>query len=276
MAQFSRFSFTIFDNDIDNYDRIFEGLPELLGFLCHQKEQCPKTGKVHFQGYCETKTKRTLSGFIKWFHSMWPTAHIEPSRGSYKQNLDYCSKSDTSVPGSFHMEGTPMQQGKRSDISEVLQMIRDGSTIEQVIDEHPHMYDKIKHLETYRARINRGLRDVKVTYLWGPTGSGKTTWAWEYAQKNNKTIHFVSPTADGKTWHDGYDGQDIEVLDDIDLRNFPRTYLLRLFDRFPLLLNCKGSMTPALFTEVIVTSNYPLPTTDPALVRRFHNVIHLE
>lgn len=275
MSQFSRFSFTIFDKNIDYYDKVFEELTPPLTYICAQKEVCPSTGKVHFQGYFETKTKRRLSAMIKYFHQVWPTAHLEVSRGSAQQNRDYCSKSDSAVPESFYEEGKPMAQGKRADIADVLQRLKAGETVCDILEDHPHLFDKVKYLEQYRSKyVGTDLRDLTVFYLWGPAGAGKTKYVWDYCKKNNLQAHFATFTSQGDIWHDGYDDQQVEVLDDIDIRKLNRTYLLRILDRYPVRLNCKGTTVPAQYTTVFITSNFS-PPEDPAIVRRLTHVIHL-
>jgi len=108
-----------------------------------------------------------------------------------------------------------------------------------------------------------------VTVLWGPTGTGKTRRAWELGG-----VDAYPKIPNTKFW-DGYQGQKAVIIDefrgDISISN-----LLRWFDRYPVLVEIKGSSTVLLADTIILTSNldprawYPdidEPTRD-ALFRR--------
>lgn len=105
--------------------------------------------------------------------------------------------------------------------------------------------------------------------FWGRTGSGKSRRAWQEAgwdayPKDPRT----------KFW-DGYRGQEHVVVDEfrggIDV-----AHLLRWLDRYPVLVEIKGSSVPLTATKIWFTSNlhprdwYPALDEDTlnALMRR--------
>jgi len=101
------------------------------------------------------------------------------ANGSPDENIEYCSK-----PGGLnnHRYGTPGGQGKRSDIHEALE----STTIYTLMDNHPEIYCRYKSgLESIMARKEaqtyaawRERNELKVYWLWGPTGTGKTYTAF--------------------------------------------------------------------------------------------------
>lgn len=84
--------------------------------------------------------------------------------------------------------------------------------------------------------------------MWGPTGTGKSRKAWELGG-----IDAYPKIPSTKFW-DGYRGQTNVIIDefrgDIGISN-----ILRWFDRYPVLVEIKGSATVLNAVLIIVTSN---------------------
>lgn len=55
-------------------------------------------------------------------------------------------------------------------------------------------------------------------------------------------------------WWDGYEGQQLLILDDFT-GWIPMTQLLNVLDGYPMTLNVKNGRSMAAWTEVIITSN---------------------
>lgn len=80
----------------------FEGLlpfDEWVGvnYLVYQLEQCPDTGRLHFQGYLETARTVRL-GFVRRLNGL-EGAHFEHANGSPEQNKAYCTKQESRLDG---------------------------------------------------------------------------------------------------------------------------------------------------------------------------------
>lgn len=103
------FCFTI-NNPTEDDEQAIGDLSEddRVSYLIVGKET-GESGTPHFQGWVYFKAK------IRWsiVHALIPRAHLEASRGSPQQNIDYCSKD-----GDFTEYGSrPVQnQGRRTDI----------------------------------------------------------------------------------------------------------------------------------------------------------------
>lgn len=109
---------------------------------------------------------------------------------------------------------------------------------------------------------------------WGVTGSGKSRRAWDEA---GFAAYPKSPST--KFW-DGYTDQKSVVIDEFR-GEIGIGHLLRWLDRYPTLLEIKGSSVVSSFDTIWITSNLSpsdwYPTVDSAtldaLLRRM-NVVH--
>jgi len=71
-------------------------------YCVYQVEKCPKTNKLHYQGYLEFVGQKTW----KWVHKYLvglEKAHLEVRRGSQSDAIDYCKKSESRVSGPYEM-----------------------------------------------------------------------------------------------------------------------------------------------------------------------------
>ena len=96
-----------------------------------------------------------------------------------------------------------------------------------------------------------GFRSVSAWVLYGPTGVGKSRAA--FALGGDDAFSVTVPGKD--IWFDGYEGERTLIIDEF-AGQIRLQYLLRLLDGYPLQLPVKGGHAWALYTEVIITSNY--------------------
>lgn len=98
----------------------------------------------------------------------------------------------------------------------------------------------------------------QVSVFWGPTGTGKSKKAWEEAGLD------AYPKDPRTKFWDGYDSQDHVVIDEfrgaIDI-----SHLLRWFDRYPVLVEIKGSSRVLVAKRIWITSNLPVHDWFPEL-----------
>lgn len=101
--------------------------PTLMHYMTYQWEVCPKTKRIHLQGYVEFKTAQTFASMKDIFH---PTACLGGRWGTRDQARDYCHKPKSRFlasdkPIEF---GTWRVQGVRSDIVKLRDAVLDGLT----------------------------------------------------------------------------------------------------------------------------------------------------
>lgn len=225
-------------------------------YICFQGE-IGESGTKHLQGMCSFDRKLRI-GQVK---DMLGTSrvHLAIRRGTAEQARDYCKKqetSDSSVP--FEEHGTfEKGQGRRSDLLEVVTLVRGGKKESDVIESCPEQY--IKFHRGIRALIYAAgkPRDFKTIVHWyyGPTGTGKSRQAAERGAPNPYWKN------GDDFWWDGYEGQEVVIIDDYRAGMCQFNMLLRLFDRYPLQVPFKGGFVKFVAKHIYVTTPYDVKTT---------------
>lgn len=183
-------------------------------------------------------------------------------RGSPQQAFAYATKQDTRAPNTdpFTFGDQPSRgtgQGRRTDLLEVKAAIDNGATLLSVAEQFfPAFCANHRSFELYRNLKYRPTirNNLKVYWFYGPTGTGKSKKAHELALEHPTDVYFKQPES---IWFDGYDGQNILVLDDFRKNWMTFGFLLRVLDRNPVQIQRKGSSVYANWTTVFITA--PLP-----------------
>ncbi len=186
--------------------------------------------------------------------SIGARAHVEQRKGTASEAWEYCKKE-----GDFESFNDPAgNPGSRSDLSSAADAIRGGASLKDVASESPSVFIRYhRGLERFRQLYEpreRGGR-VRVCWLWGPTGTGKTRLACDVCPSA-----YIKPP--GKWW-DFYDGADTVILDDLRSDDFSFNFLLRLFDRYPLIVENKGGSFYMVAHKFIVTSPFSVEMMFP-------------
>lgn len=221
-------------------------------YVIYQRELCPDTAREHFQGYMEFNVQKRYTEIHAQLDGM-SNAHLEPRRGPQHAAIAYCSKEDTRIEGPW-IFGEPKNQGQRQDLDAVKADLDKGYTIKRIADEHFHTWVRYPAaLKQYR-RMNQGRRNwpMQLIFLIGPTGTGKTKEAMRLV--SGLPDHDVYFKDLGKWW-DEYDGQHTVVLDEFYGNWMPFSVLLRLCDRTPMSVECKGATVEFTSRRLIFTSN---------------------
>lgn len=92
---------------------------------------------------------------------------------------------------------------------------------------------RIKAAEAYYTRVllsEQGDRMMDVVYIYGDSGTGKTTYAKYIASRNGYSVHQWFISGSGDDFLDGYRGEPCVILDDVRGSSMPLTMLLKLTD----------------------------------------------
>ncbi len=254
---------------------------EEMEYLVYQ-EEISESGTYHFQGYCEfkkqcrmNKAKEILGG---------NDVHIERRMGTQKQAIEYCKEDAKRVAHTVPYEdGTPRAQGKRIDLEAFKDAVFGGASQRDLLDEHLGVIARHPKFYQTLTLMNRPVRtvDLGVTLLYGDTGLGKTRTVMD--EWGASPSLYVAPLSNGTMWLDGYDGHKVVLIDDFGgaTSHVSLCFMLRLLDRYPVLVPTKGGHTWWLPDEVFITTNI-LPKLwykwenraeqYKALARRFHQV----
>lgn len=257
-----------------SYDDSEPKFTPMMKYLVFQREKCPTTGKPHWQGYVEWVQPMEYKKMSEELELK--SVHYESRKGSPLQASEYCKKTDSrlSLPKEF---GTLSAQGTRSDINAIAQSIGKRK-YRDLIDENREVYVKFHRgfdrLHSLFALSK--MREVKVTYIWGEPGIGKSHSVWTPEMiKSYEEGDVYCATDNSQGWLDGYLEQRIIYFDDFD-GLWPLKDMLRLTDKYPCSGWVKGGKVNMLHTQVIFSSNKPPESyygADPAWLRRLENVI---
>jgi Putative viral replication protein/RNA helicase len=214
-------------------------------FMTWQEERAPTTGTHHYQGYLELKKRQKHGGVC----AIIPRAWFEPRKGTRKQAIAYVTKEDTRIRGPWEY-GASFGQGHRSDLNEAYTMIQAGASERQLMDHDFGMWARNYQAFIRAKRLLLPQRNfkTKVIVLYGETGSGKSRWCQETFPNA-----FWKPRGQ---WWCGYEQQEAVIIDDF-YGWIPYDSMLRLLDRYPLLVETKGGQEVFNSKTIILTSNIP-------------------
>lgn len=255
-------------------------LHDKMSYLVWGKET-GESGTPHIQGYCEFIDQ---VGFPTVKRLIGQTAHIEKRRGNPKQAAGYCKKGSCPCPdtcvyctdfkGDYEFffprtdtdpetwvlggeYGNISSQGKRTDISAPVDMLKDGATIRDVAMAFPEQH----------VKYHKGFRDLRalmlqprkldsmpeVIVLWGLTGTGKTRDA--YLKFWPEEPHYVWKPSNGNWW-DGYDGEKKIIIDEFR-GQMTWSDILGLLDRNEFRAPYKGGFVNIVADKFVITSPFP-------------------
>lgn len=234
------------DFDYENYYKTTSA-----EYILYGQEVCPKTGRVHHQGFIYFKNARkSKKGVAKQLDK----CHVEICKGSIDQNFDYCSKD-----GKITEIGRRPQQGKRTDLISIKNKIMEGkTTVDDICVENPiayHQYGRtLNKLEDIALRKKYRKWMTQCDWIWGPTGVGKSHIAMKkyYAEPENCYIY---PNDNG--WWDAYKGQETVIINEFR-GGIPYGELLELIDKWPKQVRRRNrEPVPFLAKKIIITSSLP-------------------
>lgn len=171
--------------------------------------------------------------------------HAEPTRSEAANS--YVWKEETAVEGTRFEFGKPrVNRGDRKDWDAIKSACRDGRLDDIPSDIYVRCYNAIKRISVDNLKPIAVERNVFV--FWGATGVGKSREAW-----NRAGLEAYPKDPRSKFW-DGYQNQRHIVIDEfrggIDI-----SHVLRWFDRYPVIVEVKGSSTVLAATSIWITSN---------------------
>ena len=266
-----RWVFTLNNPDLDPShdpnDRFWDNTPGSTSeeplvnveYLVCQLEEAPTTGTRHLQGFLILKERHTLL-WIKRHLDTRERAHWEVAKGTNQQCRAYCTKEESRVEGeeAFSLERgvfpAPAQVKKRDErlqeAAEELDVIKEGYKRPSEVPSMTLL--QCGFIPAYNALTADVLGpyrpNLRIFTLVGPPGTGKSYAIhhfWPTAGRcilGNSGIWFQNPTADCMVFEE-FHGQ------------IPLAKMLQFLDVYPMALEVKGGMRPAMYTTVVITSN---------------------
>lgn len=208
----------------------------------------------------------------------------------------YCSKGETRLAGPWYssdefkeriVSSKVSRQGARTDLALLRKRVMEGETVESLLMDPSTSFMLVNQnvvrwlaslYETVQStRWSRELRDIKVHYMWGKTGSGKSKYVWK---KFNPDEFYVAKMTSRNPF-DKYHFQHVLILEEFRSQT-PLSELLMMIDRYPYQVDCRYKNTWGAWDEVYILSNWPLDAQyrdsldcdREALERRITDCIH--
>lgn len=227
-----------------------------IQYFILQEERGHEEATLHWQGFLLLRERQTLSWLKRRINAR---AHWEVARATNEQARDYCRKADTYTGGLRKEYGelperAPVKKRdeRLQEAAEELDLVKEGYKRPRDIPSMTLM--QCGFLPAYKeltADVLGPYRpELKIITMVGPPASGKSFCI----QKNfpnhgrcicgNNGVWFQNPLADVMVFE--------EFCGQIMLQR-----MLQYLDPYPIALEVKGSMRPAMYTLVIITSNTP-------------------
>lgn len=227
-----------------------------IQYIIFQEERGEEEGTLHWQGFLILKERHTLSWLQK---NVDKRAHWSVADKCNEACVRYCSKEETYTGGLRFTRGELPQRAEPKKAAELRQQAAEELDIVKDAYKRPRDIDSMTLMQcgfipAYKeltADILGPYRpELKIITLIGPPACGKSFCI----QKNfpghgrcicgNNGVWFQNPLADVMVFE--------EFCGQIQLQR-----MLQYLDPYPLALEVKGGMRPAMYTLVIITSNTP-------------------
>lgn len=228
-------------------------MPRGLSYIVYQ-EEIGQNGTPHFQGYAELPLRRTLIS-VKKRYPMLARAHIEARRGSQQQAIAYSQKAETRDPhGQWGEHGEKKNQGGqgKSKYREIAIAINEGETLDNLNDQYPGLFLLSEGKISDYYINNKGKRNwaMQIEILHGKTGTGKS-----YTANNAYPDAYVAPwPTGGRWWWPHYKGEEVVIMDEFR-HQIKMDTMLKLFDRYPWIIERKGGNMNFCSKKIVITTN---------------------
>ena len=240
----------------------FSSLHPRAQYILFQREKCPKTNRLHWQGFYISKNKTRLSALRK----ILPGAHWEPMRASDSDLArDYCRKNDTReappVEYGVYKRSIP---GNRTDIAQFRDAILAKMSVADLWLHFPNQMAKYRMMYADLRDAPDGIpgavpksKPRKVILIIGKPQLGKTSLFWSKCTdpETGRYTGYNLPFGKSISWFDRYRGQTHALFDDF-VGQVQLNLLLQLLHEHPFDVPIKGGFVWWTPEKIYITSNF--------------------
>lgn len=238
--------FQITLNDVNKFDSLKSYLikSKMLNYIIASKEIAPTTGHEHIHIYVQYTSPKKIS-----FKKL-EGAHIEKCRGTPQQNYDYIVKD-----GDIIFEQGELRKTGAKTIADVLKMTKQ-ERLENLDIRYYNIVKQINEEEALELDIDEWHKnDVKVIYITGDTGMGKSDFARKLikshlqpGEKYNLVKHV------GEFW-EGIGKSRVALYDEFRDWHMCASEFIDFIDYNKHVLNIKGGHRINNYKTIIITSS---------------------
>lgn len=237
---------------------------------------------VHNHVYLHFTCPQKLEFVAKWFGV--GENFVSKIKGKFADAVEYAQHKnapekyqypDSAVKANFDfvkvVETNQKEKEKRASIAQIIEGIDTGeikqyNIVDKVsVSDYVRYEKQIKRAFEYRQKKQERLvdRNMEVVYIYGASGTGKTTYAKMIAEEKGYSV-FTSSGSNDPFY--GYAGQECVILDDLRGSVFPLSDLLKILD------NHTNSTVKARYRNVSLECKILIITTTKSMQEFYKQV----
>lgn len=240
VSNFRGRSFQLTCNTLESYLASVQYLKksQMLDYIISCRETAPTTGHVHYHIYVHFNNARVLK------LDKLKGAHVEVCRGSAVQNIDYIKKN-----GDILLEEGVAPINNSLNIAELKKIKSE--------DDLPD-WKQHKLWSTLQSQLTLNIDDwykqVKVYYISGPSGIGKSNKAKSIVKESNLGSEFNLVKHRNNFWMGVSNNTKIAIYDDFRDTDLSPSEFVNFIDYNRQLMNTKGGYIVNNYELIIITS----------------------
>lgn len=194
-----------------------------------------------------------------------------------KEAIQYCKKEAERIyeTGTAPVSKEEQGENEKARFRNIITLAKQNK-LDQIEENEPavflRLYSTLRRIGKDYMVKPQSLPSLDNEWIYGPTGTGKTRSVLE------RYPGAYLKSADNHWW-DGYQGEDVVLIDDIDKYHIKQGFHLKIWcDHKPFIAETKGGALCIRPKKIIVTSNYSItqiwedPSTTEPLIRRIKEV----
>ena len=229
---------------------------------CAVNYEIGDSGNHHMHMVLEDPSKSRFSAVQKLF----PGIHIAHTRGTKEQAEDYINKrgrfaekSHTVIIPARYKGQIKANQGKRSDLDTIQELIDMGLTPKEIMDKDIHflVHESVINKAYFNKRYNETPPERENIVFWhvGVSGSGKSHSYIDLGNQYGSDKVYLLNDFD-KGGFDMYNGEPILFMDEFKC-NMRFQLLLNVLDGYRMQIPCRYANKFMLWTETHITTIFP-------------------
>lgn len=269
--------------DLDMLPVVLETIPGIRDYAYCVHDQDGK--KAHCHVMLRMSDTRDSYNVAKWFQAN--SSQVEKCKGRWADMLAYLTHMNAPdkfqydpklVKSNFEWQAEAAKAGKRQNRNKRKAEIINGIALGEIREFNVHEHVTVEEFVEFEAAMNKAFkyrvismkgadRNMRSIYVYGDSGTGKTTWAKQFAESKGYSVFISSGSNDVL---DDYKGQDCIVLDDL------RPSCMGLSDLLKMLDPRTASTVKSRYYNKVLECKAIIITTTLPMENFFHQVFENE